>query len=436
MNFRETMEWIGQANMRGISLGLDRMTKLCSLLGNPQEDLRIIHVAGTNGKGSVCTMIAEALKEAGWKVGRYISPTVFDYRERIQINNVMISETDLAAIMTQVRIALEKMAAEGIEVPTAFEIETAAAFLYFKEKQSDYVVLEVGMGGRLDSTNIIRHPVITVITSIAMDHMQMLGDTLTAITEEKAGIIKNGVPVVTMLQNKTSMSVIEAQAEKNNSTIYIADPSDVCVLDRKVTKKDGKIVTVQHFHYKTIRDIRLYLGGTYQIKNAALAIEVLMCLPPEVFKKKKLSACVIQGFSKASWPGRFECIHNDPQIWIDGAHNPDGASALTESVNTYFPDRSKVVVMGVFADKDYIEILKRVSTFSNTIVTFKPENKRGLWANLLAECAEPYFDKVIAANSASEAIVLASKLVKKDGIIIVLGSLSTVMTMHAICDIL
>ncbi len=436
MNFKETMEWIGQANMRGISLGLERMRILCRLLGNPQEDLRIIHVAGTNGKGSVCTMIAGALAAAGCHVGRYISPTLFDYRERIQINGIMISVQDLASVMSEVRAAVECMTADDLEAPTAFEIETAAAFLYFKEKHCDYVVLEVGMGGRLDSTNIIRHPELVVITPVSMDHTGMLGDTLAAIAGEKAGIIKPGVPVVSALQKEEAMAVIRAKAEANGCVLHIADPADVLVRERLVTEVDKKLMTVQRFDYKTISDISLYLGGIYQTANAATAIEALWCLPAEVFGEKGVEACIIDGFGAARWPGRFECIHKDPPIWIDGAHNPDGARALTDSVKAYFSERPCVIVMGVFADKDYKKMLAEVSELSDTIVTFTPENARGLASNLLAKSAAPYFDEIIDAESAAHAINCAAHLVLENGVIIVLGSLSTVMTMHAICDIL
>lgn len=436
MDFKETMEWIGQANMRGISLGLERMRTLSEKLGDPQDDLKIIHVAGTNGKGSVCTMIAGALASAGCRVGRYISPTLFDYRERIQINGEMIGEADLATVMTKVKAAVEAMADEGLEVPTAFEIETAAAFLYFKEKKCDYVVLEVGMGGRLDSTNIIRYPVLTVITKIAMDHMGMLGDTLADIAFEKAGIIKAEVPVVSMLQEDDAMTVIQKQADNNGSKLIIADPADIQIKARRIEEIDGRPATVQRIAYKDIEDIVLCLGGTYQTANAAVAIEALRCLPNSVFGLKGRNTCIVEGFGAARWPGRFECIHTKPMIWIDGAHNPDGARALVDSVKNYFALKKCVIVMGVFADKDYKEILHIVSALSDTIVTFTPENARGLSSQALAQSALPFFDEIVDAQNAEHAVKCAMHLVDEDDVVIVLGSLSTVMTMHAICDIL
>lgn len=423
MTYEETMDWIQQIGKSGIILGLERMEELLNRLGRPEQDLKMIHVAGTNGKGSVCTFIAAILEAAGYKVGRYISPTLYDYRERIQINGIYIEPEALAEGMSEIREICEAMAAEGLEVPTVFEVETALGFWYFKKNGCDFVVLETGMGGRLDSTNVAVHPILSVITSISMDHMAQLGNTLSEIAFEKAGILKPGTPAVIGPQKPEAMAVLLEQCREKNIIPEIGDWNRLTVKERRLF--DAR----QIFDYKQYKNLTIHLGGTYQVENACIAIEAIEALKLE----NPMRTAIIQGLSRAKWPGRFQCLSRDPLIFIDGAHNADGAAALRESVEAYFPEQRKILIMGVFADKDYRAILEEMHSVSKTLISFTPENIRGLDSAELKNAAQPYFEQVIDAKTAGNALDIAKTQAKSGDVIIIFGSLSTISTF---CDIL
>lgn len=423
MTYRETMDWIQQIGKSGIILGLDRMEELLNRLGRPEQDLKMIHVAGTNGKGSVCTFIAAILEAAGYKVGRYISPTLYDYRERIQINGIYIEPEALAEGMSEIREICEAMAAEGMEAPTVFEVETALGFWYFKKNGCDFVVLETGMGGRLDSTNAAAHPILSVITSISMDHMAQLGNTLSEIAFEKAGILKPGTPAVIGPQKPEAMEVLLEQCREKNIIPEVGDWNRLTVKERRLFEAR------QIFDYKQYKNLTIHLGGTYQVENACIAIEAVEALKLE----NPMRTAIIQGLSRAKWPGRFQCLSREPLIFIDGAHNADGAAALRESVEAYFPEQRKILIMGVFADKDYRAILEEMHSVSKTLISFTPENIRGLDSAELKNAAQPYFEQVIDAKTAGNALDIAKKQAKSGDVIIIFGSLSTISTF---CDIL
>ena len=423
MTYEETMDWIQQIGKSGIILGLDRMEELLNRLGRPEQDLKMIHVAGTNGKGSVCTFIAAILEAAGYKVGRYISPTLYDYRERIQINGIYIEPEALAEGMSEIREICEAMAAEGLEAPTVFEVETALGFWYFKKNGCDFVVLETGMGGRLDSTNVAVHPILSVITSISMDHMAQLGNTLSEIAFEKAGILKPGTPAVIGPQKPEAMAVLLEQCREKNITPEIGDWNRLTVKERRLFD------ACQIFDYKQYKNLTIHLGGTYQVENACIAIEAIEALKLE----NPMRTAIIQGLSRAKWPGRFQCLSREPLIFIDGAHNADGAAALRESVEAYFPEQRKILIMGVFADKDYRAILEEMHSVSKTLISFTPENIRGLDSAELKNAAQPYFEQVIDAKTAGNALDIAKTQAKSGDVIIIFGSLSTISTF---CDIL
>ena len=423
MTYRETMDWIRQIGKSGIILGLERMEELLNRLGRPEQDLKIIHVAGTNGKGSVCTFIAAILEAAGYKVGRYISPTLYDYRERIQMNGVYIEPEALAEGMSVIREVCEGMAAEGMEVPTVFEVETALGFWYFKKNGCDFVVLETGMGGRLDSTNAVAHPILSVITSISMDHMAQLGNTLAAIAFEKAGILKPGAPAVIAPQKPAAMEVLLEQCREKGVSPEIVDRNRLAVKERRLFE------ACQIFDYKQYKNLTIHLSGTYQVENACVAIEAVEALKLE----NPMRTAIIQGLARAEWPGRFQCLSREPLIFIDGAHNEDGAAALRASVEAYFPEQRKILIMGVFADKDYRAILKEMQSVSKTLISFTPENARGLDSAELKAAAQPYFEQVIDAKTVGNALDIAKRQAKSGDVIIIFGSLSTISTF---CDIL
>ena len=429
MTYEETMQWIHRMEMSGIILGLDRMEELLDRMGRPERELKIIHVAGTNGKGSVCTFISAILEAAGYKVGRYISPTLYDYRERIQINGMYIEKEALAEGMSAVRSCCEAMERDGLECPTVFEIETAVGFWYFKNQCCDYVVLETGMGGRLDSTNVVEKPVLTVITSISMDHMNQLGNTLAEIAGEKAGILKPGTPAVFYSQQEEAMEVLRLKCEREHIFYKILNKEAIYIKERQLQETENLFEARQVFDYKDDKNLMIHLAGTYQVDNACLAIEAIRAMKLD----KEMGRFIAEGLSKARWRGRFECLSKVPCIFIDGAHNPEGAVSLRESVEAYFPDKRKVLMMGVFADKDYREILHIMSGLSESLVAFTPKNGRGLESGKLAEAAKSYFPDVVDGNTAENALKEAEKRADSDSVIIIFGSLSTIST---ICDIL
>ena len=418
MNYDDALQYIEQLNSKGIALGLERIVALLDLLGNPQDGLNIIHVAGTNGKGSVCAFMESALQQAGLRVGRYVSPTLYEYLERFQINGCNMNGQIFADLLTVVQEACDKMAEQNLELPTVFEVETAVAFLYFKEQQCDYVLLEVGMGGRLDSTNVIAHPKLSVITSISMDHTGLLGDTLGEIAAEKAGIIKAACPVVLAWQSPEAMQVLMDKCRECHVEPMIADP--LYLYDAKWS------LAGQTFSYKTWTDITIGLLGDYQQINAIVSLEALWAL--QEYEPKLTNDAIRQGLANAHWRGRFEIILNKPLFIVDGAHNPAGVQALANTLkhiprHTY---RKCWLLMGVFADKEYQEIGRIMSGFSDTLVCFKPVGNRGLPTDSLAESMQPYYDTIIALQNADEAVQYVLHHATEEDLIVSFGSLSTI----------
>ncbi len=415
MNYEEAMAYINQLNSRGIALGLERITALLDILGNPQDELRCIHVGGTNGKGSVCAFLSSALQKAGMRVGRYISPTLYGYLERFQINGAWITEEEFSGLLAAVRSACEQMQKQNLELPTVFEVETAIAFLYFKQQNCDYVLLEVGMGGRLDSTNVIENPAVSVITSISLDHTAMLGDTLAEIALEKGGIIKKGCPVVIGPQKAEAMQVLSDCCKAYDIIPVLCDAT---ALQRKQWSDKG-----QRFTYKG-QDVSIRLLGDYQCSNAAIALETLHILQKE--EPSLTDKIILEGLQNAVWPGRFEVIHTNPLVIVDGAHNPAGAQALADTLGNHFDDTQIHLLMGVFKDKNYEEIARIMSVCSDTIYCFAPNQERGLDAKQLAEAARPYYRKVFSFECAEDAVKQVLAQAKENEIIVSFGSLSTI----------
>ena len=417
MTYEEALAYIQQLNNRGIALGLERIETLLARLGSPQDTLHCIHVAGTNGKGSVCAFMDSALRKAGLRVGRYSSPAVLEYLECIQINGASISEHDFAAALTQVREACLAMEQDGQELPTVFEVETAVAFLYFAQQQCDYVLLEVGMGGRLDSTNVIAKPVLSVITPVSLDHTAMLGDTLAAIAAEKGGIIKDGCAVVLGPQQQEALDVL---------LLRCADCGVVPVMtDAAAVQPFSWNITEQCFTYRQWQNISIGLLGDYQCVNAAIALDALQVLQQQ--EATLTDTAIRSGLQEARWPGRFEVICRNPLFIVDGAHNPAGAKALADTLQQHFFDRKMYLLMGVFKDKDYTEIARIMRPCSDTIYCFQPPQPRGLAADVLAETVQPYYRNVIAADSAAQAVQMVWQEAKRqDAVIVSFGSLSTI----------
>ncbi len=416
MNYEEALQYINQLNSKGIALGLERIEALLDRLGNPQKGQRFIHVAGTNGKGSVCAFLDSALREAGLRVGRYISPTLYDYRERIQIDGQYISKQAVASLLTTIQQACVQMERQGLEPPTVFEVETALAFLYFAEQHCDYVLLEVGMGGRLDSTNVISQPVLSVITPISLDHTRMLGDHLAAIAAEKGGIVKPHCPAVLGPQQPEAQAVLTARCQQCGITPLQVDVNQI--------QKQQWSWQGQRFSYGRWSQLTIGLSGDYQRVNGAIAIEALQLLQKE---EPALTDEAIQaGLAKARWPGRFEIIGQAPLFVVDGAHNPAGAQALAQTLQEHFSGKRIWLLLGVFRDKDYQQIGAILSGCSQTVFCFQPQHERGLEAELLAAAVAPYFQQVQVAESAEQAVQQVLQRADREDVVVSCGSLSTI----------
>lgn len=417
MNYREAMDYVEYLQRYGSVPGLQNMQRLCERLGNPQDGLKFVHIAGTNGKGSVLAYVSTVLQTAGYKVGRYISPTILDYRERFQVSGRPIAKTALCRYLEQIKGIAEQMEAEGLTHPTPFEIETAIAFLYFSDRQCDIVVLETGLGGSLDATNIINTTVCAVFASISMDHMAVLGDSLGKIAKQKAGIIKDNCRVVTCRQKDEVMHVIEDAAGEHGCSLTVADSDNATHIKYGLGK--------QHFSYGEYKKLEITMSGQFQIDNAVLAVEVIKVLRSEGFKVTEEQ--LRTGLMQTTWLGRFSIIGKKPLFIADGAHNEDAALRLAQSIRLYFTNKRIIYIMGVLADKEYGKIIQSTYEQAQHIITVKPpHNTRALDGYELAREVKEYHDSVTVADSLTEAVEMAYLLAGKDNntVIIAFGSLT------------
>lgn len=415
MNERQVMEYMEQVSAYGIVPGLDSIRELCRELGDPQKELRFVHIAGTNGKGSVSAFLAEILKCAGYRVGRYLSPTLFQYRERIQVNGSCITKAALGRGVERIKGICDGMVARGLSHPTPFEIETALGFLYFREKACDVVVLETGMGGLLDATNIVENTLAAVLTSVSMDHMQFLGDTPEKIAFQKAGIIKRGCRVVSAVQRKEVLEVIRAGAEAMGCPLQAVKPEMLSHVRYGLEK--------QSFDYGRLKKLELSLAGKYQIENAALAVETVEALGEQGLSVSEEALRL--GLSRTQWPGRFTLIGKKPYFIVDGAHNEDAAVRLAESLEFYFTNKRVIYIMGVLKDKEYEKIIASTHALADQIITVTPPgNPRALPAYELARAVAEVHCDVTAADSLEEAVEMSRLLAGKEDVIVAFGSLS------------
>lgn len=415
MDYTEARVYLENVTKYGSVLGLENMKELLNRLSNPQDELKFIHIAGTNGKGSVLAYVSTVLTEAGYCVGRYISPTLFSYRERIQVNGEYIEKDSLARWVSKIRDAIETMVQERKTHPTVFEIETALSFLYFKEKKCDFVVLETGMGGLLDATNVVKTTVAEIMVSISLDHLGVLGNNLREIAQNKAGIIKPETVVITAEQEKEAMEVLASVCQEKKCNLYIAEKKDIRNIHYGY---DG-----QTFDYKQYQKLEISLAGSYQILNAALAVEALERIKMLGYKISEEQ--LRRGLKKATWKGRFTILQKNPVFVIDGAHNRDAAKVLRQSIDLYFADKKIFYIMGMFKDKEYEEVLRQTADRAEYIFTIEtPNNVRALPAEELAQAAKKYNSNVEAADTIEEAVEKALAIADKEDVIIAFGSLS------------
>jgi len=413
VTYEAARRYIEAAAQSGITLGLDSIKHLLSELNNPQDDLKFIHLAGTNGKGSVLAYISTIMELAGYKTGRYISPTVTSYRERIQVNRAHISKEDFACQLSKIKKAIDKMLAKGLPQPSVFEIETALAFLHFKQAGCAIVVMETGMGGRTDATNIIKNTLVSVFTSVSRDHMEFLGDTIADLTQAKAGIIKQGSHVVYGRLPDEAEKIIKTTAKQYDNQIRVAS------LDHMMIQKN-KAKYTQTFSYKALDEITIHLLGKHQIENATLAIEAVWSLQAHgfVLSDEQIKA----GLNKTRWFARLTVVkEKDPVIIVDGAHNQDSVRALAETVAELFPTEKMVGIMGVFKDKEVKEMLTELKPVISKIHAITlPDEQRSLSGELLkikalemgmdAESHELLSDAMYAATTGAEVVVVFGSL--------------------------
>lgn len=421
MDYRQAKEYIQKIQSGAkIKPGLETTAELLKHLGDPQDKLRFVHIAGTNGKGSTASFISSILAEAGYKVGRYVSPAVCSELETIQWmqdrKTVYIAEKEMADILTEVIGAVKEMRTAGWGTPTEFEIGTAAAFLAFVLQNTDIVVLETGMGGRLDSTNVVKTTDCAVITPVAMDHMKFLGNTLEEIAGEKAGIIKEHVPAVTCQKKEGVQRILSGVCLEKEAELYTVKREKIQI---KRTSLKGSL-----FEYGEYGELSIALPGLYQVENACLALECINILKEKYPVSKEQ---IRNGLAGAAWPGRFEVIRQNPLVVVDGAHNMDGMKCFLESVRMYFGTGRKIGIMGVFADKEHKAMAALLTGIFDKVYTVTPGSERGLPAKELAKELEACQIHAVDCRSFKEAAQYAIRD-SSDGDcpVFVFGSLSLI----------
>lgn len=405
MDWNEAIALLHGANWKHTKIGLERMWEMMHALGDPQDRLRYVHIAGTNGKGSACAMTQSILSAAGFRTGLYISPHLDQFNERISVDGTLISDADLRRLAVRVRRAAETLGEE----PTDFEMITALAFCYFEEQHCNFVVLEVGMGGRLDATNVIAPPEVAAIMHIGLDHTEFLGDTVEKVAAEKAGILKAGSDCVLYHQLPSVMEVVKERFKEVNvaltSKCVITAPEELHPLERNI---DGQV-----FDYRARSSLRIQLLGQYQMENAMVVLDLIDCLIRRGFPISE--DAIRMGLAEASWPGRFEVLSRTPLLIVDGAHNPNGVEALVETIRSYFPDQKISFVMGVMKDKDYHTMLRLIAPYAARFITELPDTTRALDPEALKAEILTYFDgPVETAESVTAAVQRALEIARAE----------------------
>lgn len=425
MTYREAIEYIHGLYWKGKKNGLEKTKELLALCGHPERGLKIIHIAGTNGKGSTAVMLASVLECAGYRTGLYTSPYIVRYNERVQVNRTDIPDEDLARLTKKLSVCVEQM-----EVPPSeFEFGTVLAFLYFKEMQCDVVVLETGLGGSFDSTNVITDPCVCVITALGYDHTSILGNTMEQIAEAKAGIIKQGCDVVFYGEEPDGERVIRNRCEELSVSLTIPDFSEISdansagLTEEQIRKG---ILPKQRFSYKRWKNLEVSLPGEYQKKNAAVVLETLELLGKKEFRIPE--EAVYRGLSEVFWQARLEVLSTCPLLLVDGSHNPQGMKATTDSLKAMFPERKLIFVFGAMADKDLTQMVSLFLPMAKKVYVTAPLMPRAMKAEkLTAFCEEQAKElglscEMVCCPEVSDAL-LAVRKEKKEEIAVIIGSL-------------
>lgn len=425
MKYEEAMKYITEVGNFGSNYGLERTYKLLEHLGNPERDLKLIHIAGTNGKGSTTSMITEILMVEGYKVGMYTSPFIEEFEERIQINRNNIPKESLAILMDEIKVAVDKVIEAGYNHPTEFEIITVLMLLYFKKENIDFGVIEVGLGGTLDSTNVIK-PIIQVITSISFDHTNLLGNTLEKIAREKAGIIKRGIPTVIYPQQEEVLKVIKNKCFEMDSELYIANNENLKF--KNIVNLDKPY---QLLKYNNEIDILLPLLGEHQIINLSVAMQAI-----EVLNNKNIIdisiANIVKSIKNVSWKGRLEVLSNNPYVVIDGAHNIQGIKTLSRNIKKYFKYENLYLILGILADKDVEEMIKIITPMAKKVYSVTPNSIRGELAESLKDEVSKFNKNCKAFDKYEEAYLEALNDASEKDLILASGSLYMIGDMRKI----
>ncbi len=417
MTYKEAVETINSLLVFGSKPGLERVSELIKRIGSPDKDLKFVHIAGTNGKGSTCALLANTLTKSGYRTGMFISPYVLEFRERFQIDGKMISENELISLVERIYPIVLEMKSED-KIITEFEFVLAIALKWYSEQKCDIVVLETGLGGRFDATNIIDTPLVSVITSISLDHTTILGDTYEKIAFEKCGIIKpNGITVAYGEQHDGVIDVIKNATKKQNNKLYIASIDSIT---KKSSSLEGSEFSFSCYMYKNL-EIKIPFIGEHQLKNSATALYTLMILRKCGYKIT--DKAIYDGFSSAFFPARLELLKKSPVVLLDGAHNPGGAEALSKAIKENLSGFKKIGIVGMLADKDVNTAISMLAPLFDEIITVSPHNPRAMSSTELAGIVSRYCKNVIVSTDYKAAYKIALSRAGEDGAIVIFGSL-------------
>lgn len=410
MNLEETLSYIHGNYWNGGTFGLERMNQLLELIGHPEKELKFIHIAGTNGKGSTASMSANILHKAGYTVGLYTSPYIFKFHERMQVNGECISDEELIEICAEIKEKADTLESQ----PSEFELVTCIAFVYFRRHHCDIISLEVGLGGEYDATNTIEAPEVAVLTNIGLDHTELLGDTLEKIAETKSKIIKTGCDCVTYREPASVEAVFEARCKEVGARWTKADFDSLVSVSASL---EGQV-----FHWGPYQNLYLPLLGQHQLKNAATVLTIIETLRRRGWNIS--DEAVREGIATVSWPGRFELVAREPLFIVDGGHNPQCIEALVNNVRDYLGGRKLVILSGVLRDKDFHQMYKDMVPFASELVTVTPNNPgRAIPAAELKRYLEQFGKPVTACDQIADGVKLAKKKAGRDGVVLAYGSL-------------
>ena len=410
MDYRQAVEFVESSSIVRERYGLEKLQQALHLLGDPHHHTEFVHIAGTNGKGSTAAMTASVLQTAGYRTGLYTSPHLMRYNERMQIDGVPISDEDFVEAASQVQRVCEQLGG----VPIVFEVLTLMALWYFAQQHCDIVVLEVGIGGLLDSTNVIPSPKVAIITQLGMDHTETLGNTLEEIAAQKGGIVKEGTPTVMALQEPSAVAIVQQICDKHHAPLALADPERLRVLDASVA---GQMLEDREYG-----KLMLPLAGEHQRKNAANVLEAVAMLRTQGYHINDDD--VREGIAKTVWPARFERLSTAPDFILDGGHNPQCLHAATAALREYYPGQKVVFLVGMMADKDTDHMLAEMASIAKSFVCIRPDSPRAMQPQLLAQqLTERFHLPACACGSVREGIAEATRQAGKEGVGCALGSL-------------